>query len=179
MLPENIRARAVTVISVLWTSYLLLYLFKVFFYIGFVLYPTIHKSITIGILCVLAFLMYPVKKGWAAGAWYDLIAIVMVVLSCGYIAVNAEQLIEHWGDASVIEMVFGLSFLACLIELVRRAIKSLVLPAIVIFFFFYTVYSNHFPGFMHSAGFSYPRTIAWIYLSAEGFWGMATIRLPP
>ena len=137
------------------------------------MFPSVHKAITIGLLCIVAFLGHPARKGRTGGALYDIIAIAFVIASCCYIVVNAERLIDQWGDASAVEMVLGISLIVCLIEIVRRTI-NLVLPLIIVFFFFYTVYSNHFPGFLHSAGFSYPRTIAWMYLSAEGLWGMAT-----
>ena len=172
-LPEKWRASGVLILSVLWTSYTLLYLFKVFFYFGIVVFPSIHRAISIGLLSMIAFLHFPARKGGSKGAWYDIVAVLLIIASCSYIAINAEELISFWGDASAMEMIFGIGLILCLIEIVRRSINW-ILPLIIIFFFFYTVYSNHFPGFLHSAGFSYQRTVSWMYLSAEGLWGMIT-----
>ena len=61
-LPEKWRASGVVILSVLWTSYTLLYLFKVFFYFGIVVFPPTHRAITIGLLFYVIMSFYVSSK---------------------------------------------------------------------------------------------------------------------
>ena len=168
------RSKLALLVAVTWSTYTLSYLCNIFFYLGVVIYPLTHRAISAGLICVLVFLLYPPKKGMSREKlqWYDVLPILFVIAGCAYIAVNANRLvaegrlISHDFEILLASLVF-LSF----IEATRRTI-GLVLSGLIIFFFFYTVYSDHFPGFLHSTGFSYPMMFGWMYLSAEGFWGM-------
>jgi TRAP transporter 4TM/12TM fusion protein len=104
--------------------------------------------------------------------WYDVLPILFVIAGCTYIAVRADSLIAEGRLISYpFEILLASLVFLSFIEATRRTI-GLVLSGLIIFFFFYTVYSDHFPGFLHSTGFSYPMMFGWMYLSAEGFWGM-------
>jgi len=60
---------------------------------------------------------------------------------------------------------------ASVVEATRRVV-GWVLTVLIVASFFYAVYSDHFPGFLLSTGFSYSMALGWMYLGAEGFWGM-------
>lgn len=103
---------------------------------------------------------------------FDLILVASILVGCAYIAVNANDLIaEGRLIASPLEMVMGVLLFISIIEATRRT-TGLILVALIVFFFFYTIYSDYFPGFLNSTGFPYSMTIGWMYLSAEGVWGM-------
>jgi len=156
--------------AVCWTSYTLAYMFNIFFYLGVIIYPTAHRAINVALITTLVFLLYPIRNKSRVFALVDIAAILLVLLSCGYVAFYAGQLIYAWGDAATVQMILGVGLILCLLEATRRTVNW-ILPLIIIVFFFYMVYSNFMPSFLRSSGFSFPRTIGWMYLSGDGIWG--------
>lgn len=167
--PKDWRAWVILLLSSAWVLYTLAYLSNLFFYLGIIPYPTAHRALNVGIITVLAFIANPIRKGHPL-VWLDIIAIFFVVLGCSYIAIRAGELVYAWGDANIFEMILGTALILALMEASRRT-SGIALPIIVAFFFVYTMYSNYFPSFLQSSGFSYSRTMGWMYLSAEGLWG--------
>lgn len=168
------RSKLALLVAVTWSIYTLSYLCNIFFYLGVVIYPLTHRAISAGLICVLVFLLHPPKKGMPREKlhWYDVLPILFVIAGCTYIAVRADSLIAEGRLISYpFEILLASLVFLSFIEATRRTI-GLILSGLIIFFFFYTVYSDHFPGFLHSTGFSYPMMFGWMYLSAEGFWGM-------
>lgn len=171
---RGVRSKLAFLVAVTWSIYTLSYLCNIFFYLGLVVYPITHRAISAGLICILVFLLYPPKKGMSRERlrWYDILPILFVIVGCAYIAVNANRLVAEGRLISYpFEIVLASLLFLSFIEATRRTI-GLILSGLIIFFFFYTVYSDHFPGFLHSTGFSYPMMFGWMYLSAEGFWGM-------
>jgi len=171
---RGLRSRLAFLVAVVWSIYSLSYLCNIFFYLGIVIYPMTHRAISAGLICILVFLLNAPKKEMSRERlrWYDVLPILFVVAGCTYIAVNANELVAEGRLISYpFEIILASLLFLSVIEASRRTI-GWVLPGLVIFFFFYAVYSDHFPGFLHSTGFSYPMMFGWMYLSAEGFWGM-------
>lgn len=171
---RGLRSKLAFTVATIWSLYTLSYLCSVFFYLGLVIYPVTHRTISSGLICILVFLLTTPKKGISGEKlrWYDILPILAVLVGCTYIAVNANELVAEGRLISYPYEIILASFLfLSVIEATRRTI-GWVLPCLVIFFFFYAVYSNHFPGFLHSTGFPYTMAFGWMYLSAEGFWGM-------
>jgi len=170
----DLRSKLALVVGCTWTIYTLSYLCNLFLYLNVVIYPITHRAISAGLICILVFLLSPPRKGQPTGslAWYELLPICFVVLGCGYIAINANRLVA---EGRLIAYPFEIALASLLflsfLEATRRTV-GWVLPGLILFFFFYAVYSDHFPGFLHSTGFSYPMIFGWMYLSPEGFWGM-------
>ena len=171
---RGLRSKLAFIAALIWSVYTLSYLCNIFFYLGVVIYPITHRSISAGLISILVFLLYTPKKGMSRAKlrWYDILPVLSVIVGCTYIAVNANNLVAEGRLISFSFEIILASFLfLSVIEATRRTI-GWVLPGLVIFFFFYAVYSNHFPGFLHSTGFSYSMMFGWMYLSGEGFWGM-------
>jgi TRAP transporter 4TM/12TM fusion protein len=171
---RRLRSKLVLLVAASWSIYTLAYLCNVFFYLGVVIYPITHRAISAGLISILVFLVHAPKKGVSRETlrWYDALPIFFIIVGCTYIAVRADSLVAEGRLISYTFEIILASFLfLSVIEATRRTI-GWVMPGLVIFFFFYAVYSNHFPGFLHSTGFSYSMMFGWMYLSAEGFWGM-------
>jgi len=171
---RRIRSKLALLVAASWSIYSLSYLCNIFFYLGVVVYPITHRAISAGLISILVFLLYAPKKGMSREKmrWYDVLPILFVIVGCAYIAVRADSLVAEGRLISyTFEIVLASLLFLSVIEATRRTI-GLILTGLVVFFFFYAVYSNHFPGFLHSTGFSYPMMFGWMYLSAEGFWGM-------
>ncbi|WP_300465044.1 TRAP transporter fused permease subunit [Desulfobacula sp.] len=171
---RTFRSKAACIVGGVWTIYTLAYLCNVFFYFDIVVYPVTHRAISSGLICVLVFLILPFRKGKELKSlkWHDLLPVASIIVGCIYIAVNANDLIaEGRLTATSLEMVMGVLLFISIIEATRRT-TGMILVGLIAFFFFYTVYSDYFPGFLNSTGFPYSMTIGWMYLSAEGVWGM-------
>ena len=105
-------------------------------------------------------------------SWYDVLPMIAIVAGCAYIALDANELVaEGRLEAYPFELALASLLFLSVLESTRRTI-GWILTGIIVFFFFYAIYSNYFPGFLHSTGFSYPMAFGWMYLSAEGVWGM-------
>ncbi len=172
---RGLRYRLALIVSFIWTIYTLSYLCNLFFYFNVVIPPVTHRAISCGLICILVYLASPLKiKHVNEGKlkWYDVIPILIVIAGCTYIAVNANTLIA---DGRITcyssEIVLSSLLFFAVIEAARRK-TGWVLVGLISFFFFYAVYSNYFPRFLRSTGFSYSMALGWMYLSAEGFWGM-------
>jgi TRAP transporter 4TM/12TM fusion protein len=171
---RRLRSKLALFVAVSWSVYTLAYLCNVFFYLGLVIYPITHRAISAGLISILVFLVHAPKKGMSREKlrWYDALPIFFVIVGCSYIAVRADSLVAEGRLISYTFEIILASFLfLSVIEAIRRTI-GLFLSGLIIFFFFYAVYSNRFPGFLHSTGFPYPMMFGWMYLSAEGFWGL-------
>ena len=171
---RGLRSRLALTVALIWSVYTLSYLCHFFFYLGIVIYPITHRAISAGLICILVFLLYPPQKKMPRDElkWYDLLPILIIISGCAYIAINANRLVAEGRLITYpYEMVIASLLFLSVIEATRRTI-GWTLAGLIIFFFFYAIYSNHFPGFLRSTGFSYPMAIGWMYLSAEGFWGL-------
>ena len=148
---RGFRSKSAFIVAVIWSVYSLSYLCNLFFYLGLVIYPITHRTISAGLISILVFLLYAPKRGMSKEKLrlYDLLPIVSVIVGCAYIAANANELVAEGRLISYSYEIILASFLfLSVIEATRRTI-GWVLPGLVIFFFFYAVYSNHFPGFLH------------------------------
>ncbi len=169
---RNLRLKIAGVIGVAWTIYIIMSLFNVFFYLGIVIFPITHRAICSGAITCLALLVVPWKKGSGLGdlTIVDILLVLMAAVGAGYIAINASTLVYEWKDATVPQMCLGFAFGLAILETARR-VAGWIPVGLIVASFFYFVYSDHFPGFMMSSGYSYPRAVAWMYLSGEGMWG--------
>jgi len=169
---RDVRSKLSFIVAIAWTLYTLAYLCNLFSYLHITIYSMSHRAVCAGLITILVFLLYPPKKGVVGRlAWYDILPILFTLAGSLYIIINGSRLVYEWGDANTPELVLGAIFILCLIEATRRTTGPVV-TGLIIFFTLYTVYSNYFPGFLHSTGFSYSRMIGFMYLSAEGIWGM-------
>ena len=62
---RGLRSRLAFVVAIGWSAYTLCYLCNVFFYLGLVVYPLTHRAISAGLICILALLLNPLRKGAA------------------------------------------------------------------------------------------------------------------
>lgn len=171
---RSLRSKLACIVSFTWSLYTLAYLCNVFFYVGLVIYPITHRAISSGLICILVFLIYPPKKGASSEKlkWYDLLPILIIIVGAGYIAINANELVSEGRLFPYpYEMAFAAFFIALLVEAIRRTIGP-ILSCLIVLAFFYPIYSDYFPGFLHSTGFSYDMMFGFVYLSSEGIWGM-------
>lgn len=171
---RGMRSRLALIVAVSWSVYTISYLCNLFFYLDVVVYPITHRAISTGLICMLAFLL-STPKGKAPREklkWVDVLPILFIGLGCTYIALNANRLVAEGRLIPYpFEMILASITFFLVIEAIRRTI-GLTVAILIVVFFFTAVYSNYFPGIFHSTGFSYPMILGWMYLGAEGLWGM-------
>src|SRR5689334_20209916 len=112
------------------------------------------RSIHVGFLLALAFLIHPVA-GWADKhriAWYDaLIAIGAFVLGLYHLVFEAD-LIQRAGDPSVTDLVVGAVFIVLLFEAARRTL-GVALPIICALFLGYGMFGQYLPSAIAHRGY--------------------------
>ncbi len=169
---RGIRTRLAFWFAVLWAVYIVLTMCKVFFFLDILIFPMAHRAISAGAMIAVCLLGWPAKKprDFTRLPWYDIVLIVWALVACAYIAINAERFLEMWEDGATFEIILFFGLFVAGLEAVRRTM-GLAPSVLSIVFFIYFVYSNHFPSFFMSTGFSYPGAVGWLYLSGEGFWG--------
>lgn len=169
---RSFRTKAAFVVGCAWTIYIIMVMCRIFFMLGIVVYPITNRAICTGALVALVLLALPAKRKGSLDAlpWHDVALIAFAVLGCGYVALMGDRLIYEWSAATPLEMALCLGFSAALMEAVRRT-AGLPPVFLAIASFFYFVYSDHFPGFLMSTGFTYPDALGWMFLSGEGYWG--------
>jgi TRAP transporter 4TM/12TM fusion protein len=171
---RRLRSRLILFVGASWSIYTLAYLCNAFFYLGIFIYPITHRAISAGLISILVFLVHAPKKGMPRETlrWYDILPVLSIIVGCTYIAINANRLVaEGRLICHSYEMILASLLFISIIEATRRTI-GWVFSGLILFLFFYAVYSNYFPGFLHSTGFSYPMMFGFLYLGAEGLWGM-------
>ncbi len=171
---RGLRSRLALIVAIVWSVYELAFLCNIFFYMNIVIYPLTHRAINVGLVCILVLLLYPPCKTMPTDKlrWYDLLPILIIIVGCGYVAVNANALVQEGRlAANTFEIILAGLLFVSVIEATRRTV-GWILARIIVFAFFYAVYSDHFPGFLKSSGFPYSMTLGWMYLSPDGFWGM-------
>ena len=167
-----LRTRLAFLLGAGWSIYILLVLFKAFFFLGITIYPLTHRAICAGAIVIFALLTVPAKRGADLNKfpWYDWLLIVLTFIGASYVAIYAPDFVLKWGDATPVELVIAGGFALSLMEAVRRTagLPPMILAVIA---FLYFMYSDLFPGFLMSTGFSLERATGWMYLSGEGIWG--------
>jgi TRAP transporter 4TM/12TM fusion protein len=155
----------------LWDWVALNYLGK---YLGFASFWGPHRPLAYAFTLLLVFLLAPARKGARRDylPWYDVVLGVGGAISSFYVFLHWDDVRNFYAVPTIPQLVMGGIVLVATLEAARRTL-GLALMALGAFFIFYTMYGDHFPGFLLTKGYSYPRMIGHYYLSATGLFGSA------
>jgi len=163
-------ARSVAAIALAFSAYQLV----VAAYAPLSSLPT--RSIHVGFLLALAFLIHPVA-GWADRrriAWYDgLLAAVAFALALYHLVFEAD-LIQRSGDPSTADLVVGAIFIVMLFDAARRVL-GLALPIICATFLAYGVFGQYLPSVIAHRGYGLDQIIGQLFLGTEGIFGIPVL----
>ncbi|MDA1324781.1 MAG: TRAP transporter fused permease subunit [Proteobacteria bacterium] len=170
----QIKSYAVRVVAVAMASFHL-------YTAAFGLFDAVlQRSIHLGFALILLMLIYPHPRfgdgrvGLAARWGLMLLIAASVLLPIGYLIVNLEYLtdgrIQFVSDLSPLELVFGCSLLAGLLELCRR-VTGPVLPVICMVFLVYPFLPG-MPGVLKHGGYTLSETIEFQYMTLSGVFGV-------
>lgn len=132
-----------------------------------------RNTIFLILVMMLGFMLYPAnkKKPESKINIFDIIMIIMTIISIGYIALMYTNLhVDRMSRAETIDYIFAVLCILVLFEITRRSIGWFI-PLLSIFAMIYAVYGAYFPiDFAHS-GFSFERLLFRLYMTSDGIFG--------
>ncbi len=136
----------------------------------------LHRSIHLFFVLVLVFSLYPLSaKEWAKRfRWIDVLLILIVFVSLGYLFVNYDYVITRYPlvhPLSSADMILGIFLILVLIEGSRRVIGP-ALPITALVFLAYGYVGPYLPGLLSHTGFSTEVIVDQLYLTTEGIFGI-------
>lgn len=134
----------------------------------------INRPLHLAFVTVLAFLLFPGRKGDTKGVpWYDWLLMVVSVPSILYIAYAIEfgTLANRSGNPLTRDIVFGAITILAVLEITRRA-TGIILPIIASSFLLYAYYGRYMPQPIIHRGYTIERIISHSYLTTEGIFGI-------
>ena len=135
--------------------------------------PQLQRSIHLGFVLFLIYLLYPAKAKNKDKPlpWWDVALAVAGVSVCGYIVGNYDTIVLEAGPPTKLDFCFGLASILLVLEATRR-IVGLPITLVAVCFLLYAKFGNLIPGMMRHPGFSLNRIVSHMYLTTEGLFGM-------
>ena len=170
---EGIYGILVRVLSVIFILFHLAYIGHVFLRLGIVILPPQMRAVSLCFVLVLTFLLRPATRtAPRQPPWYDVVLILMSIASTVYILSLSMIVLEGRAYATNMDCLFALFLFIPLIEAMRRT-GAMVVLIIGVFFVLYAYFAHLFPGFLWGPGWGIRRLVAFLYMSIEGFYGVA------
>ncbi|MEA4892112.1 MAG: TRAP transporter permease [Peptococcaceae bacterium] len=133
-----------------------------------------QRAITLCFALVLAFLLYPARKGAKRSrpTLPDLIFLLLSVYSCAYIFFNLDIMQARGGILIPRDYIAGAICVVVVFEAARR-VMGLILPSLSLLFLFYNFIGRAMPGILNHGGFTLKRVIEHMYVTTDGIFGTA------
>lgn len=132
-----------------------------------------RNTIFLILVFILGFFLYPTnkKKPNSKINAFDIIMVLMSIISIGYIAITYTNLhVDRMSQAETIDYVFAILCIIVLFEITRRSIGWFI-PILSVLAMVYAIYGAYFPiDFAHS-GFSFERLLFRLYMTSDGIFG--------
>src|SRR5699024_4098873 len=124
---------------------------------------------------ILVFLLYkPRHKAQSYGpSWWDYFCIVLASLSCIYLIVNYDFVMNSSANSTPTQVTLGWVTIVLLLEAARR-VMGMVFPLLAVIAILYGLFGNYFPGIWYHRGIDYQFMIEHLYLGTQGIWGITT-----
>jgi len=131
----------------------------------------LQRSIHLGGMLALAFLLYPAKKGGKL-SFFDVILALAGAATAGYILWDYQGVVQRIARESTLDLIMAGLAVVLVLEAGRRvAGKELSLLALV--FLLYAYFGPYMPGLLGHRGYSLQSILGFMYLTTEGLFGMA------
>ncbi len=134
------------------------------------------RSLHVGFLLVLSFLIYPIGKNADRHkiAWFDLaLAAVGAALSLYHLVFEAE-LVQRSGDPTTIDLAVGTIVIVLLFEAARRVL-GVALPIVCGTFLAYGLFGQFLPSAIAHRGYGFDQIVGQLFLGTEGIYGIPTL----
>ncbi|MEP7183750.1 MAG: TRAP transporter permease [Betaproteobacteria bacterium] len=134
------------------------------------------RSLHVGFLLLLAFLIHPVssRADRLRIVWYDALLATLAFALALYHWVFEAELIQRSGDPSTADLVVGTVVILLLFEGARRVL-GLALPIICATFLAYGLFGQYLPAAIAHRGYGFDQIVGALYLGTEGIYGIPTL----
>ena len=138
-----------------------------------------HRSIHVGMILILAFMLYPATKKASRKviAWYDYVLIVLSAAVPLYMWLDYVNIINRAGRPNMMDVIIGTILTLIVLEATRR-VCGMALPIIAIIFICYSLMGTKqglipidIPGIFLHRGYSWQKLMSHFFANTEGIYG--------
>ncbi|HSS69319.1 MAG TPA: TRAP transporter permease [Casimicrobiaceae bacterium] len=136
----------------------------------------VTRSLHVGFLLLLAFMVYPVNRraNRHAIAWYDALLATLGFALAFYHWVFEADLIQRSGEPTIADLVVGTIVVVLVFEAARRVL-GLALPIVCGAFLAYGLFGQYLPLLIAHRGYGFDQIVGQLYLGTEGIYGIPTL----
>jgi len=136
----------------------------------------ITRSVHVGFLLLLAFLIYPISKraNRRRIAWFDWGLAAAGFALAFYHWVFEAALIQRSGEPTTADLIVGTVVVVLVFEAARRALGN-ALPIVCGAFLAYGLFGQYLPSALSHRGYGYDQIVGQLYLGSEGIYGIPTL----
>lgn len=134
-----------------------------------------QRSLHIIFAFIIGLFLYPARKKSSREkpAIFDFLLMGVAIVVFGYIFLFPEQMALKGGNATPLDLVFGIAAILLTLEVTRRVVGP-ELPIVAIVFLSYAYFGPQMPGILAHRGFSLTRIVSHMYMGLEGIMGIPT-----
>jgi len=134
------------------------------------------RSIHVGFLLALAFLIYPIaaRADRKRIALHDAVLAIAAFALALYHLVFESALIQRSGDPSTMDLAVGAIFIVLLFDAARRVL-GIALPLICAIFLAYGLFGQYLPSVIAHRGYGFDQIVSQLFLGTEGLFGIPTL----
>jgi TRAP transporter 4TM/12TM fusion protein len=131
------------------------------------------RPLHVGLVLGLVFLLFPVAQRFRhAIRWWDLLAIVGVVFTIGYMLAGGEDFGDRASLPNRDDMLVGALFILLLLEATRRT-TGWIMPVLGVLFIAYAFWGPYLPPPWTHRGYDAERIVGHLFMTLEGIFGTA------
>ncbi|MBI3391875.1 MAG: TRAP transporter permease [Nitrospirae bacterium] len=134
------------------------------------------RSVHVGFLLTLAFILYSVRRGSKSTRvpWIDWGLAASAFALALYHWVFEAEIIQRSGDPSAADLAVGAIVVVMVFEATRRVMGA-ALPIICAAFLAYGLFGQYLPGGLATRGYGFDQVVNQLYLGTEGIYGTPTL----
>ena len=134
------------------------------------------RSIHVGFLLALTFLIYPVstRANRRRIALHDAVLALVAFGLALYHLVFESALIQRSGDPSTVDLVVGAIFIVLVFDAARRVL-GMALPLICGIFLLYGLFGQYLPSLIAHRGYGFDQIVSQLFLGTEGLFGIPVL----
>jgi TRAP transporter 4TM/12TM fusion protein len=131
----------------------------------------ILRGVHVAFVLFLGFLVFPSsRKSKQRIAWYDFLLALLGVATIAYMLFDFEEFIYRAVTPTSWDLLFGVLFIALILEVARRA-TGWVMPFICVLFLTYSYIGPSLPAPWTHRGYDLERIVGHMYMTLEGIFG--------
>ncbi|MDR1936836.1 MAG: TRAP transporter permease [Candidatus Accumulibacter sp.] len=131
-----------------------------------------HRSLHVGMMLVLGFVMYPFgkKSDFKAISWYDWIFIILSMVAPLYVWIDYLGVVERAGQPNTNDLIVATLLVVLVLEASRR-MAGWALPILSLVFIAYGLYGRGMPGIFGHRGYTWMQLSNHFFANTEGIYG--------